>query len=146
MGSLHKTITLFPPKSEIRRRTTVSFVPLQSLLLWYYNSCTVGYSDFNYLVLLDRWWLQNWILRHLLLFLHFFGHFCIQSWQKVLKWINIIFAILLHGVPKYAKFDADFEFWEIAAKKMHAKKLSSKMWWKNEDCEFIWLCAKFFCL
>ncbi len=27
--------------------------------------CTVGYNDFNNLVLPGRWWLLNWILRHI---------------------------------------------------------------------------------
>ncbi len=110
-------------------------MPLQSLLLWYYNSCTVGYNNFNNLVLLDHWWLQNLIPRHIKDICCCFCTVCAlfaSKLGKVLKWISIfLLYIYLYGVPKYAEFDADFEFWEKVAKnaceKSYHQKCHSKL-------------------
>ena len=88
-------------------------------------------GHFNSLIILLRWWLQNFILRHFYkkfsLFLSHFVRICLQSFEKVLIWSKTLYT---------------FESVEKVAKKLHAKKVI------NEKVMEKWslLCAEVFVL
>ncbi len=101
-----------------------------------YTGSTLGYNDFNNLVMQTLWWLPNKILRHIhkkrfSVFLSRFLRICNQSVQKVLIRANI-FILFKNSmwVSKNAEFHADFESVEKVLKKWTPKKLLAKTWRK----------------
>ncbi len=97
--------------------------------------CTVGYNDFNNLVLPGRWWLLNLILRHIYKKTNFpfFSAFssafafkvCKKCWYEKKKFENCNMDI------KNAEFDADFDSIETAAKNLMGEsyqRKSDKKW------------------
>ncbi len=113
--------------------------------------CTIGYNDFNNLVMQTLWWLPNKILRHIQkkrfsVFLSRFLRICNQSVQKVLIFKNSIW------VSKNAGFHADFESVEKVLKKCTQKKLLAKTWRKYALFHFTYVrqtcfaCTFFWCI
>ncbi len=101
-----------------------------------YVQCTVGYNNFNNLVLQTLWWLPNKILRHIhkkrfSVFLSRFLRICNQSVQKKLKRTkkNFVLRTSIWG-SKNTEFDADFESDEKVLKKCTQKRLLAKTWRK----------------
>ncbi len=100
--------------------TFLNFLP-------YWGEYTLGYNDFNNLVMQNLWWVHNYILRYIhkkrfSVFLSRFLRICSQRSKKVL--------ILKKSkkVPKNAEFHADFESVEKVLKKCTKKKLLAKTW------------------
>ncbi len=97
---------------------------------WIVGICTLGYNDFNNLVMQTLWWLHNSILRHIYkkrfyVFLGRFLRFCNQSMKKVLKWpLNFFFFLNQKRCQiRWKSFE-----------KMHQKKVNSKN--VTEKCTF----------
>ncbi len=87
-----------------------------------HEDCAIGYNDFNILVVLDRWWLQDFILR--LIYKKNFVHF-----SSCFVWIltlHLLCANIHYRYQNTAEFEADFESVKNCCKTFTRKKLKQK--------------------